>query len=85
MRRASIKETGEEISEAEWARFDAAVRVEGQLGEFAARREAVLSEQGDEVGLGLGGDRQARRRELALDEERLRATAAACAPRGAAR
>ena len=25
MRKASIKETGEELSEAEWARFDAAV------------------------------------------------------------
>jgi len=63
MRRASIKETGEEISEAEWARFDAAV----------ARAKAERS---------VNEPSQA---ELALDDERLRATAAAGAPRQAAR
>ena len=34
MRKASIKETGEELSEAEWARFDAAVaRLKAERGE----------------------------------------------------
>ena len=53
MRKASIKETGEELSPSEWARFDAAVarlkaeRAAGRQGELAlprgVRRERAKS------------------------------------------
>ncbi len=46
MRKASIKETGEEISQAEWARFDAGVaraKIERAEAERAAR---ALSDAG---------------------------------------
>ena len=47
MRKASIKETGEELSPAEWARFDAAVaRLKAERGAVEPRQEELtLSEE----------------------------------------
>ena len=52
-RKASIKETGEELSQAEWERFDAAVaavrterRVQGRPGVEPLRREKPAGRPG---------------------------------------
>ena len=49
MRKASIKETGEELSPAEWARFDAAVaRLKAERDEAdACQKELGLFEEHD--------------------------------------
>ena len=57
MRKASIKETGEELSPAEWARFDAAVarlkaeraESERRQGDLALLREAPRDRPHDEA------------------------------------
>ena len=45
-RRASIKETGEELSQAEWERFDAAVaEVKSERAKVAARAKQTTEDE----------------------------------------
>ena len=59
-RRASIKETGEELSAAEWARFDAAVAEAKTERERSAPVDDVAPDSGGTGGHPNGGGKRAR-------------------------